>query len=151
MKPHIHILASLPIAIILYFFFKEYALIFFFASFLFDVDHYIDYALTKKDFSLINAYKYCVYITKNAIKNNKINFKQRLHFFHTIEFYLIMFIIAFYSKTFLFVFLGIMYHQLIDYMHMLKYPILKKSRAFSLIMWLKKNYSPSKSTKLKTL
>ena len=138
MKPYIHLILSFPIAVILYFFFKEYAFIFLLASFIFDIDHYIDYAVATKTLSLKKAYIDCKKAGIYTRKYNHVLYKDRLHVFHTIEFYLMILILAFYYKSFLFIFIGLMFHQLIDFIDALQCPILLQGRAMSLIMWLKR-------------
>lgn len=93
-----------------------YVLVIFLASFLIDVDHYISYILIKKDFSLKKAYKYFRILhekMKNLIKKGK-KAKAPLVVLHTIEFFIILLFLSFFSNLVLFVFIGFLFHSILD-------------------------------------
>lgn len=152
MLPTLHILFTLPLCFILYNYFHVSlfnVLIVFFSAWLFDVDHYLYCIFKHKSFSLKKCYEFHKPFPRKE--------RDLLHIFHTIEFYILIGILGIFSEIFFFVFIGLIYHILFDIIHntYLKYvkkvKDMWKMRAFSLIMWLRRHYSPSKLTKLKTL
>lgn len=135
MLPIFHIIFGLILFILLYLNNLNifYAIIFFLASFGFDIDHYIYYIFKKKSFNLIKAYKYF-----RVDLNKKINKKQKpidlLLIFHTMEFIFIVFILALFLEIFQWVFLGLLFHMLVDWIYLLiKQDNKKYKRVFSLI------------------
>ena len=83
----LHVIVSAIVSIILYPFLGWYTLVFFLSAFLIDVDHYIEYAVEKKDLSLVRAYKsYMHYYHKNKANIKKGNelehYKLHFHIFH---------------------------------------------------------------------
>lgn len=131
MLPKTHILFGGIFSILLYFFFNltlfETFLIFF-ASFLIDFDHYIWHALRKKDWNLKNAYYY--------LKNLKLE-KPFMVLFHTIEFLLLILILSFFWKGFLFILIGMLFHSLLDAIDM-NYKGILYARELSLIRYFVK-------------
>jgi hypothetical protein len=115
----VHIIISFLIGIMLYPFFGVYSIIFFFAGFLIDFDHYAEYVFREKDLNIFKAYKY---FRKHGFsigddKNIKeISKKYRLHLniFHTFEFLILLLIFSFFNKVILFIFLGFLIHVLTD-------------------------------------
>jgi len=107
--------------------------IFFLASFGFDIDHYIYYIFKKKSFNLPKAY---IYFRKDLNKKLKNNQKpiRLLFIFHTIEFLFVIFLLALILEIFQWVFLGFLFHMVIDWIYLLiKKDNKKYKRAFSLI------------------
>ncbi len=147
MNPLFHLIAVSPVVFILY---PEIGLInslfLFVGGWLFDIDHYLYCIFKHKNFSLKDCYNFHSPYAKE---------KDLLHIFHVIEFYIFIFIIGIFVTPFIYLFLGLMYHQIFDlskiiYFKIKKDPRLKNARAISLIMWIRR-HSPSNSTKLKTL
>ena len=104
----------------------------FFAGFLIDVDHYIYYVLKFKDLNLKKSYKYFAdYIKKK-------HFKDVLFIFHTIEFFVLLIILSFYSKLMFLFLISTILHQILDLFDFYRYNFWD-ARAFSLILWLKRN------------
>ncbi|MFA5175720.1 MAG: hypothetical protein WC413_00455 [Candidatus Nanoarchaeia archaeon] len=152
MIPLIHILVTLPFCFILYNYFDVSlinTLIIFFSAWIFDIDHYLWCIFHNKSFSLKKCYEYH---SPHPRKDRDL-----LHIFHTIEFHILILALSFFSEIFLCVIIGIAYHMLFDLVNAIYMKQVKgvtevwNMRAISLIMWLKRHYSPSKSTKLKTL
>jgi len=128
MYPQQHFIIGLPIFLILTpFIGLSYALVFFLSFFLVDFDHYLAYYKKKKEFSVRNAY----YYWKDR------HCKDELMIFHTIEFFILLFILAFFSKIFLLIFIAIIFHEILDLIYMEKRKLIGV-RAFSIIMWLKR-------------
>lgn len=122
MYPSQHLFAGIIFSLILLFLFPQINyigfLIIVFSNFLIDVDHYLYYVYKKKDLSLKNAYNWFVENLKKAISLPR---KQRnetydgFAFLHGIEILLILFFLGiFVSKYFLFAFIGIAFHLLLD-------------------------------------
>ena len=109
MLPKWHILFGAIFSLIVYYFSQVsafYILVLFLSSFLFDVDHY-----------LFNLFRYGdVSLKKSYLRHKKLprNHKPMTHIFHTIEFILLIGIMGYFSKLFLFVFIGIIFHSIID-------------------------------------
>jgi hypothetical protein len=120
---------------------NAYLGIIFLSSFLIDMDHYLLYAIKKKDINLEAAYQWFIErkeeYFKMSIEERK-KFKQIIMVFHTLEFWILLFALSFISQIFLFILAGIMLHLIFDWIELfiLKEPIYPK---FSLIWTLIKN------------
>lgn len=132
MYPKFHVIASALLSMVLYPFFGLNVLWVFFAGFLIDVDHYIYYVLKFRNLSLKNAYKHFEEYEK------KRHFKDVLCIFHTVEFFVLILILSFYSKIVFLIFIGMIFHEILDLIDTYRLN-LWEARAFSLIMWLKRN------------
>lgn len=97
------------------------AVVVFLSTVFIDVDHYLFYVYKKSDLSLAKAYYYFV---KGGT--------YRLMVFHTVEFVILLYLLSFYSKYFLFVIVGILFHWALDIYYMHKNDELNK-RDYSLI------------------
>lgn len=133
-----HLTAGIILSLIFYPLFGNYVSIIFLSSFLFDVDHYIEYIIRKKDFSLIKAYKEAQELNKIQKSLKRIFINDVLHIFHAIEFIIIIGILSFFSKPFLMILIGLLFHNLLDIIEMAYYKTFK-SRSPSIILWLKKH------------
>ena len=129
MNLSVHFLASLVIVGFLFPFYKFWSLAFLIGSFFIDVDHYIWYALKKREFSLKNAYRY----HKDKKDNDK------LHIFHVWEFWLVMFILAFLHPFFMLISLGLYFHLIMDFLDLLSHMNAIHDRAFSFFKWIGRN------------
>jgi len=91
------------------------------------------YVTYKKDLSLRRAY----FWGRDTRK------KDQLHIFHTIEFWILMFVLSFVNFIFLLIFAGMVFHLIFDFVEYIYEEISKKghksTRAFSFIMWLKRH------------
>jgi len=133
-----HATAGLILSIILYPVFDNYVIILFISSFIFDIDHYIEYIIRKKDFSLLKAYKEAKELNKKQKTLKQVFIIDVLHIFHTIEFLIILGILSFFSKIFLMILIGLLSHNLLDIIEMAYYKTFK-SRSPSIILWFKKH------------
>ena len=113
-----HITMGIILSLIFYPFFNYLVIILFFSSFIFDVDHYIEYMIRKKDFSIIKAYKEAQELNKKQKTLKQVFIIDVLHMFHTIEFIIILGILSFFSKLFLMVLIGLLFHNLLDIIEM---------------------------------
>ena len=114
MLPTRHILLGAIFSLILVYFFNlsyfEASLVFL-SSFLIDADHYIWWVLKKKDISFSKAYHWL----KNLPKNHKL----RVDISHTFEFLLFIGILSYFSKFFVFILIGLLFHSISDIINML--------------------------------
>ncbi len=127
MVPIIHILYSIPPTLLLYIFYGYPSLVFLIGSVLIDIDHVFWYFLKHKSLNLYQAYMY-----HRPGGNNE---KNILHIFHTIEAWLIFFILSFFNILLWILFLGVTYHLIMDVYDMIKYNYYDV-RAFSFIKWI---------------
>jgi len=138
MLPKIHFLLGAIFSLLIYISFQItpfQAFLIFFASVFIDFDHYLWFVNKKKDQSLKNAY---TFLKKLRVKR----FKPIMMIFHTIEFHLIIILLALIYKPFLFIFIGMSFHSILDIIS-LNYEEELNFREFSFIRYLirdKKNY-----------
>ncbi len=123
MLPHKHFIYGIIFSLILILIVPEIkfigVLLTILSTTLLDADHYFYSLFKKKDFSLINAY----YFFKNNNKKFKKlpplqrkNYYGGLCFFHGIELLIFFFLLTFFvSKYFGFIFIGIAFHLILDY------------------------------------
>lgn len=122
MLPKYHIIFGFILSIVLFLIFPSINLlnagIIFLSSFLIDVDHYIYYALKKRN---INPFKSVIYFLKKRKKLMKFNDKKRREFYsafcflHGIEILILLLVLGiFISKYFLLIFIGFTFHLYLD-------------------------------------
>jgi len=133
MLPKWHILIGFVFSYLLAHFFNISllsALLIFSSSVLIDVDHYIHYIYKKRDISLINAY----FWHKGLPKHHK----KILHIFHTLEFHILVFLISFFWRPLIFIFLGLLLHSVSDLIDLFlgKMKFFREGREFFLIKYL---------------
>jgi len=134
-----HIVLTLILSLVLYPFIGINSLIVFLSGFVFDIDHYFYYIAKEGDFSLKNSYLYC--LSGNEINNKRKNEKEdSFHIFHTIEVWTLLIILSLFVKEFIFVFIGLMFHMVLDWIRLrLEFDQLKGERAWSIIGWISRN------------
>lgn len=95
-----------------------YALIIFFASFLLDFDHYLWYAVNKKDWNPLHAYKWMMkkvdFFRAMSLKERR-KYKTFIMIFHGIECWIILILLTFVHKIFFFVLIGVAIHMILDF------------------------------------
>ena len=126
MIPLIHFFASLILFCVLFSFFGWFSLLVFVGGVLIDVDHYLDYIILKRDFSLRRAYLF--------FKDYKGPKTVRLHLFHTVEFWFLLLVLSFFSMVVMIFSFGVLLHMLMD-LHNLTLKN-KISKSPSIILWL---------------
>jgi hypothetical protein len=128
MLPKYHIFYGLIFSLILFILFPDFIgltgfFIIFLSSFLIDVDHYLYYAISKKDFSLKNAYSWFIEKSSKANKLSKAE-KKKLKtmpcIFHGIEAFFILAILSFFFPIFLFFLLGFAFHEALDAINIIR-------------------------------
>ncbi|MBI2671176.1 hypothetical protein HYX18_04345 [Candidatus Woesearchaeota archaeon] len=103
------------------------SIIVFLASFLIDVDHYFSYVYKKQDFSLRNAIAYF-----SDLRNMPYH---TLHVFHTVEFWILLLLLSYFSSVFLIILIGILFHLSLDFTEMV-YKNWYENRIYSFLLWL---------------
>ena len=112
MLPIAHIIIGLVFGVILYFaagFTLVQSLVVFLSSFLIDIDHYIIYVITKKDWNIFRAYQH--FKEKLANKERKL---LSLCIFHTYEFIAVLAIATMFYEPLSFILLGFLLHIMTD-------------------------------------
>ena len=117
-----HIIIGALVAIILHLFFPAitwtYSLIIFLSSVLIDVDHYVYYAVLKKDINFKRSYNWFMENREKAKKlklTNSKNYQEAIFFLHGVEFMFILILLIFTSRLFAYVLIGIIIHMLLDF------------------------------------
>ena len=121
MLPKYHIVFGMIISLIIYFLFQitffQFLLIFL-SSFLIDVDHYFYYIFKEKNLSLTKAYAWGKKSGRKwdilSLKEKK-EYKTPIFIFHGIEFLFLLVILSFFNNLFLYIFLGIIIHLILDF------------------------------------
>ena len=121
MLPIKHLFFGFVFALILLVIFPQISWIGFaliiFSTVVIDVDHYFYYIYKKKDFSLKNSYQWFMKRREKFLSlpwKQRNNFNINLSILHGIEVLVILFLLSFIHKYFLFVFVGFAFHLLLD-------------------------------------
>lgn len=124
MRPLKHLILGVAFSAILFLIFHKIGLIGFFliifSTFFIDVDHYFVYVYRKKDFSLKNAYNWFIKKErklKKLSRGRRKKYKSEILIFHGIEFWIFLVVLSFINIYFLFIFIGIMFHIFLDFIH----------------------------------
>lgn len=114
--------------------------LFWLGSFFIDVDHYWWEIIKTRDFSFKRAYTNCKLKSNGFIKSFD------FHVFHIVEFWILMGIWSFFSELGFIIFLGVVFHNVIDLIYgIINYDKKFDGRPLSIFEWI---YSPSNSTKV---
>ena len=115
--------------------------IIFASSVLIDVDHWFIYVKRTGKLGIKPSYDWFIARRNDLLKQKKRNPKfvvpKVLCIFHTIEFYLILSILAFYSQIFYWILIGISFHYLLDFISDVREK--DHGKALSMIYYLIKN------------
>lgn len=120
-----HIIISSVLALTLFPIIGLNALIVFFSGILIDFDHYLQYIIDFKDYSLKRAYKYFISTVTSDV----------LQIFHVVEFWIILVVMAILIEFLKYVIIGMAVHIAMDFLDMQEKNI-KGARATSAIMWV---------------
>jgi hypothetical protein len=135
MLPKTHIILGLIASLGILAIFPEigffYALIIFLSSFLIDFDHYLYYLLVKKDFSLKNAFSWFIEKRNFVMSlplNQRLKYKKIIMIFHGLECWILLALLIFVHKIFLFILIGIGIHMIFDLIELYrtKFPLYYK-------------------------
>lgn len=143
MLPRWHIVLGFLFSLILYFLIPGIGLVnagvIFLASVFIDFDHYVSSCLNSgKILSLKESFRYYKKQEIEAVRNQArgIFKKGDFHLFHTIEFHLLILLTGFFVRFFLFVFIGMLFHSIVD----VGWMIYRKGlyhREFWFVRWMK--------------
>jgi len=111
-----------------------YLLIIFLSSVLIDIDHYLLYVYRNKNLSLIKSWRWHIYLHNN-LKESKIPF---LHIFHTFEFIFLVFVLSLFYKIFIWIFIGLIFHVILDLYDMRKRKLYNQREWFLIKALLKR-------------
>jgi len=92
--------------------------IIFLSSVLVDFDHYLYYVIKKKDFSLRNAYKLFLRqmkLIRRLSYEEKRKYPYGIILFHGVECWVILLLLVFINKIFLYVLIGVLIHMIFDF------------------------------------
>ena len=109
-------------------------LIIFLASFFIDIDHYFYYVFKKKGWSINDAYAWFIDTgekLRQMPRQERKGYKTAIMIFHGIECWIILFLLSFLNKIFLFILIGFLFHALIDHIDIIihKEPLYPKLSA----------------------
>ena len=109
----------------------------FLASFLIDFDHYINAVKRTKKLGLREAWHYHMEEGKRAHSERAKGIRRRgdFHLFHTIEFHALIAIIGIFFSPFFYIFIGMVFHNLLDVMDMAHRDFLYR-REYFLTKWI---------------
>ena len=131
-----HIIIGLIISGLIWFIFPNigwfYVLVIFLSSFLIDFDHYLWYAFKKKDWNLINAYNWMMKkrdFFKGMLISERYKYKTMIMIFHGIECWILILLLIFIHKIFLFILIGVAIHMILDFIDLIynKHPLYLKT------------------------
>jgi hypothetical protein len=122
MLPKTHIIGGFFLTLILFLIFPQitwfYALVIFISSFLIDFDHYLAYAYEKKRYNPWQVYKTMIdarAIIRKIPLEKRLEYKHLIMIFHGIEFWVVLALLIFVHKIFLFILIGIAIHMMLDF------------------------------------
>ena len=121
-----HVLFGFIISYLLVYFFNVSllsGLIIFLSSFLIDIDHYLWYGATMKDWNPLNAITWGLKIEKkwdSTSIETRNKFQRGVFIFHGLPFWILLAVLAYHvNEAFLFVLVGIMIHMAADFPDMI--------------------------------
>ncbi len=116
-----------------------YLALVFFASFLIDIDHYLCSLIKTKRWSLKDSFEYHRSLGKIGDKEREKGIRRKgdFHFLHTIETHIITALIGFFWTPAIYIFLGMMFHSLLDAFYLVHHDFLYR-REYLLFNWIRK-------------
>ena len=119
----------------------EYLLLVFAASVLIDIDHYICFVWNTKRFSLKRAFEYHRLQHFALLKHERHGKKPRgdFHFFHTVEFHMLIALIGVFWTPAFYLFIGLVFHSLLDIFAILSAKKLHR-REYFFTNWIAKKF-----------
>jgi hypothetical protein len=89
-----------------------------------DIDHYIFYIYKTKNFSLKNSYEWyskrkVYYFNLPIYKRRKL--KKEVFLFHGLEFWALIILLSAFYNLFLYVFIGLLFHMILDYIELIRH------------------------------
>jgi hypothetical protein len=141
MLPKMHILSGAIFSLIIWAIFPAthwaYIILLFIGSFMMDFDHYMCAVYKTGKISLLNALEYYRkwVIQKKEEAKRGVFKKGHFHIFHTIEFHILFLILSFMWVPFAYVFVGMIFHSILDFIW-LAYEKRLYIREYFLTRWL---------------
>ncbi|MCX8159235.1 MAG: hypothetical protein N3D20_03020 [Candidatus Pacearchaeota archaeon] len=141
MLPRWHILLGAIFSLLIWIIFPYislfYVLMMFLSSFLIDFDHYLNAVRITKKFGFFSALKFYERLQKKEEKEKEFGIKKKGIFqpFHTIEFHIFVLALGLIHEVFVYVFLGMVFHSILDFAY-LAYKDKLYKREYFLIRWL---------------
>lgn len=118
-----------------------YLLLIFSSSVLIDLDHYIVGAMRTGTLNYGKIFSYHVEMNKKLTKLREQGIKKKadFHFFHTIEFQALIGILGIFWISFFYVFIGMIFHSLVDLLFLLEQDRFY-TREYFFLSWLAKKF-----------
>jgi len=103
-----------------------YIALIFLSSFLIDFDHYVVASRKTKSLSLRRSLHYHNELGKKILKDKEKGIREKSHFyvFHTVEFHILVAIIGIFYNPFFYIFIGMVFHSILDLYWMLREDLL---------------------------
>ena len=116
----------------------SYLALVFFSSFLIDFDHYLCSVLKTGKMSLFDVFDYHKELGLKYKKEHDLGLRKKgdFHLFHTLEFHGLLVVIGLFWVPFFYIFIGMMFHSLLDVLHMMYYGVLYR-REYFFFNWLR--------------
>ena len=124
MLPRWHILLGFVFSIIFWFIFKKTELLYislvFLSSIFIDLDHYLNALFKIRSISLRKAFEYHKVLGEIEKYEQKRGIRRKSDFeiFHTLEFHLLVLLLSFAWIGFLYLFIGMLFHSMLDIIDM---------------------------------
>lgn len=131
MKFRNHVKYSMPIAVILFFTHGFTSLFFIIGAVFIDVDHFIEYSVKARDFSIKRMFVFY----DRLFDKFKNQYYLGISPFHTIEFLLLIAAIGLYSEAARFILVGMIYHHILDGIYLQSHRCFFK-RSYSIFHYL---------------
>lgn len=144
MLPRWHVFWGAILTLALWLFFPKisgfYLILIFLSSVFIDIDHYFCAILKTGKWPLSHAFDYHMKLARKqkSDRDKGIREKGDFHIFHTIEFHLVIIILSLFYKPFFFIFVGMMFHSLLDLGYII-YEDYFYRREYLLVRWLRKS------------
>ena len=145
MFPITHFITSLILIIVLYPVFGFWSLAILIGGFLIDFDHYLWYAMDKKNWNVYRCYKESINEAKKDRKHFSMIKKRplymnwdRLHIFHVWEFWVLMILLSLIHKLFFIITFGMILHLSLDFIDLFRSRVYGR-RAVSYFGWLQRH------------
>lgn len=144
MLPRWHILLGAILTLLVAYFVPRISVInlsiIFLSSFLIDIDHYIASIIRSKKFlTLRKSLEYHKVQGKKVREERKKGIMEKgdFHFFHTIEFHILVLVLGFIWFPLMYLFFGMLFHSLIDFVSLIDSGYLYR-REYLFVRWLTK-------------
>jgi len=150
MYPRYHILLGATFTLLILFLVPQispiYLALIFFSSFLIDFDHYVASVIKTKNPRLKESF---VYHRKKRIEEKRdiargIKRKGDFHFFHTIEFHVLVGLLGIFWIGFFYIFIGMIFHSLLDIFSLLQRGSFHR-REYFFFNWARKKKNKAQS------